>query len=82
MVQPTRGSGMAGLQFEGGKLGETHRGWLPLLAEFLAQIPHPLCKDLPDLLTLRRVGTPAITCPAHGPHQPARSRSCHDANRA
>ncbi|HAT45440.1 MAG TPA: hypothetical protein DCS90_10095, partial [Ktedonobacter sp.] len=52
---------MAGLQFEGGgKLGETHRGGLPLPTEFLAQVPHPLREDLPDLLTVRRVGTPPI----------------------
>jgi hypothetical protein len=34
---------------------------LPLLAEFLTQIPHPLRKDLPGFLTMRRVGTPPIT---------------------
>ena len=61
MALPGRGPEMAGLQFEGGKLGETHRGGLPLQAQFLAQIPHPLGKDLPDLLTVRRVGTPPMT---------------------
>jgi hypothetical protein len=45
----------------GGKLGETHRGRLPLLAEFLAQIPDPLGKDLPGFLTMWCVGTPPIT---------------------
>src|SRR6266705_2060309 len=44
-----------------GKLGETHRGGPPLLTEFLAQIPDPLRKDLPDLLSVCRVGTPPIT---------------------
>ncbi len=34
---------------------------MPLLAEVLAQIPHPLGEDLPDLLAVRRVGTPPIT---------------------
>ena len=52
---------MAELQFEGGgKLGETHRGRLPRLSQFLAQIPDPLGKDLPGFLTVRRVGTPPI----------------------
>src|SRR5260221_1589101 len=37
-----------------------HRGWLPLLAQFLAQIPYPLGKNLPGFLTTGRVGTPPI----------------------
>src|SRR5205823_4751696 len=53
--------GWQGFSSRGGKLGETHQGGLPALAEFLAQIPHPLGKDLPDFLTWRRVGTPPIT---------------------
>src|SRR5256885_12651771 len=52
--------GGQGVSSRGGKLGETHRGWLPLLTEFLAQIPHPLGKDLPGFLARGRVGTPAI----------------------
>ena len=43
------------------ELGETHRGRLPRLSEFLAQIPDPLGKDLPGFLTRGRVGTPPIT---------------------
>jgi len=30
----------------GGKLSETHRGWLPRLSESLAQVPDPLGKNL------------------------------------
>src|SRR5712691_7297251 len=37
-----------------------HRGWLPLLAQFLAQIPYPWGKNLPGFLTTGRVGTPPI----------------------
>jgi hypothetical protein len=62
MVLSGRKPGMARLQFEGGgNGGETHRGGLPLLAQFLAQVPHPLGEDLPDLLTMWRVETPPIT---------------------
>src|SRR5260370_13040112 len=37
-----------------------NRGWLPLLAEFLAQITYQLRKNLRGVLTLGRVGAPAI----------------------
>jgi hypothetical protein len=59
---PSRGAvrGWQGFSLRGGKLGETHRGWLPLSAEFLAQIPHPLRKDLPGFLTAWCVGTPPV----------------------
>jgi hypothetical protein len=44
-----------------GKHGETHLGGLPLLAQLLTQIPHPLGEDLPNLLTMPAKRTPPIT---------------------
>ena len=69
---PSRGEvrGWQGFSLRGGKLGETHRGWLPLSAEFLAQIPHPLRKDLPGFLTAWCVGTPPVAV-LHPLPQPA-----------
>src|SRR2546430_7103461 len=43
-----------------GKQAETHLGRLPLLAELLTQIPHPLRHDLPGFLPMRGERTPSI----------------------
>jgi hypothetical protein len=76
------GRGWQRFSLRGGKLGETHRGRLPLLAQFLAQLPSPVCKNLPDAPFQRWWRNSTDHCLAHDPHQPAPSRSCPDAGRA
>ena len=44
----------------GSKLGGAHGIRMKLMAQFQAQVPHPLADDLPCLLTTRGVTTPAI----------------------
>src|SRR5579875_240662 len=42
------------------KLGRAHCVRFQLMAQFQAQVPHPLGEDLPDLLPVCRLATPAV----------------------
>lgn len=56
--------GGSGMRWDGGQgwseFGGTHGIRVKLMAQFQTQVPHPLRKDLPELLAQRRVRTPAI----------------------